>query len=358
MGPSIALAAEQSWGKERALKAAIFHGPKLDLTIEDVNIPKIGEGDALVRTAACGICATDLHYLHGTPTFKKPPMILGHEISGTIEETSGDVDGFAKGDRILVPAVLSCGTCANCRQGRDNICENMNMVGNHIDGGFAEYLKVPSKMLFKLPKELPLEESAIISDAVSTPFHAVKNRGGVRAGDWVAIFGCGGVGINAVQSAVALGATVIAVDIEDRKLDLAKKLGATFALNSKDPDLTKNIRKLTGGGGVDIAFEVVGKPAVLDMAFSSVKQGGTLVSVGYCEENWDFRVNRVMFREMSVIGSLGSRLAEYPRIIEMVRRGQIKLEPVISQKLHLESINEGLARLESGSVIGRQLIVF
>ncbi|MDG6987763.1 MAG: zinc-binding dehydrogenase [Nitrososphaerota archaeon] len=312
-------------------------------------------GEALVKVAACGVCATDLHYRHGTPTFKKPPMVLGHEISGIVEDVR-DESPFAKGDKVLIPAVLSCGACGNCREGRDNICEKMKMVGNHIDGGFAEFVVVPSKMLFKLPNELPLLESAIISDAVSTPFHAVKNRGAVRAGEWVAVFGCGGVGLNAVQAAASLGGIVVAVDVDDRKLDLAKRLGAAETVNSTTKDAPKVIRELTGGG-VDVAFEVVGKPSVLDLAFSSVRQGGRLVTVGYSEENWNFRVNRVMFREMAVIGSLGSRLSEYPRIIELVRRGKIKLAPLVSDRLSLESINDSLDRLEKGSVLGRQIVV-
>lgn len=339
------------------LRAAIFHGPRAPLTIEEAPLPKKSPGEALVKVAACGVCATDLHYLHGTPTFKKPPMILGHEISGVVEEVGEGEGAVAKGDRVLVPAVLSCGVCLNCREGRDNICENMRMVGNHMDGGFAEFVSVPSKMLFKLPGELPLQESAVISDAISTPFHAVERRGAVRAGEWVAIFGCGGVGLNAVQVAAALGGVVIAVDIDDRKLDLAKRLGAAETLNSSTQDVPKAIRGLTGGGA-DVAFEVVGRPSVLDLAFGSARGGGRLVTVGYSEESWNFRVNRVMFREMTVIGSLGARLSEYPRIIELVRRGKIRLEPVISGRVPIESINDSLDRLEKGSVIGRQIVIF
>ncbi len=338
------------------MRAALFHGPGKPLTVEEVETPGLGPGDALVKVVACGVCATDLHYLHGTPTFKKPPLVLGHEVSGRIEALAPDVSGFAPKEAVLVPAVLSCGQCLNCRRGRDNLCERMVMPGNHADGGFAEFIKVPARNLIRLPDGLPLEESAVISDAVSTPFHAVRNRGHVQGGDWVAIFGCGGVGINAVQIAAALGATVIAVDIDPRKLAQARELGATEALNPKEGDVPKAIRKLTGGG-VDVAFEIVGKPQVLDQAFGSVRAGGTLVAVGYSEETWDFAVHRVMFREMSVVGSLGCRSADYPTILQMVRAGKIRLSPVVGDRLPLEQINQALARLESGSVSGRQLII-
>lgn len=339
------------------MKGAVFHGPGQDLEVADVPLPTLERGDVLVRTAACGVCATDLHYMHGTPTFKKPPLILGHEVSGVVAKVSEGVADYFGGERVLVPAVLSCGSCANCREGRDNICERMAMVGNHIDGGFAEYLKVPARMLYRLPAELPIQESAVISDAMSTPYHAVKNRGMVRAGDFVAIFGCGGVGINAVQIAAAFGATVVAVDVDERKLELARRLGASVTFNSKEADTVKGIRSLTGGG-VDVAFEIVGRPEVLDLAFSSVKTGGRLVSVGYSERNWDFKVSRVMFREITVIGSLGCRSSEYPRIIEMVRSGKLKLSPVISEKLPIDGVNEALRKLEAGTVIGRQVVTF
>lgn len=338
------------------MRAAIFHAPGKPLTVEEVETPKPGPGEILVKVAACGVCATDLHYLHGIPTFKKPPLILGHEVSGWVEAAAPDVTTFKPGETVLVPAVLSCGECLNCRRGRDNICERMVMPGNHADGGFAEFLTIPARTLVRLPDGLPIQESAIISDAVSTPFHAVRNRGRVQGGDWVAIFGCGGVGINAVQIAAALGASVLAVDLDSKKLAQARELGAAEAFNSQEIDVPKAIRKLTGGG-VDVAFEIVGRPQVLDQAFSSVRPGGTLVVVGSSEEPWTFAVSRLMFREISVLGSLGCCSAEFPTILEMVRAGKIRLEPVVGDRLPLERINEALARLEDGTVSGRQLIV-
>ncbi|MEM4185760.1 MAG: zinc-binding dehydrogenase [Candidatus Caldarchaeum sp.] len=338
------------------MKAAVFRGAGQPLEIVDVEVPKVGYGEVLVKVAACGVCATDLHYLHGVPTFKKPPIILGHEISGTVAEVGEGVIGFSVGEPVLVPPVLSCGVCPKCFEGRDNICENMQMVGNHVDGGFAEYVKAPARNLIHLRESLPLRESSIISDAVSTPYHAVKNRGDVRGGEWVAVIGCGGVGINAVQIASALGGLVIAVDIDDRKLQLAKQLGAVETINPKEADVGKTVQKIAGGG-VDVAFEVVGKPATLEQALSAVKPGGRLVVVGYSAENWSMRVSRLMFREISVVGSLGCRLAEYPAIINMVKAGKIKLEPVISDRLGLEEVNTALKRLEEGKAVGRQIVV-
>ncbi|MDQ7029703.1 MAG: alcohol dehydrogenase catalytic domain-containing protein [Ardenticatenia bacterium] len=133
--------------------------------------PEPGPGEVVVNVAACGVCHTDLHYTdHGTPTFKAPPLILGHEISGTVAAVGADVTGFEEGDRVLLPAVLTCGTCVLCRTGRENICERLRMFGNHVDGGFAEYVVAPAKDIFRLPEEIPLVEGAIIADAITTPF--------------------------------------------------------------------------------------------------------------------------------------------------------------------------------------------
>ena len=331
------------------MKAAVFHGTKQPLTIEECPKPQINADEILVKVAACGVCHTDLHYIdHGVPTVKKPPFILGHEISGTVAEIGANVKNLKAGDRVLLPAVLTCGTCEFCRTGRENICKTMIMFGNHIDGGYAEYVKAPAKDAFILPNEIPLQEGCIIADAISTPYHAVKNRGKVRPGDIVAVFGCGGVGINTIQLCAASGATVIAVDIIDKKLDWAKQFGATYVFNaSKHPDVSKEIRKSTNGG-VDIAFEVIGNPATMAAAFNSLKKGGRLCIVGYTDKEFPLSAAKMMFFEMEVVGSLGCRPVDYPRLIEMVRIGKIQVVPLVTHKFPLDKINDAFDTLRKG----------
>ncbi|MCK4645909.1 MAG: zinc-binding dehydrogenase [Candidatus Aminicenantes bacterium] len=342
------------------MKAAVFHGPKQPLKIEEVETPKIESHEILVKIAACGVCNTDMHYIdHGVPTFKKPPLILGHEPSGIVEEAGAGVKNFKVGDRVLIPPVFSCGYCANCRLGRENICFNMIMLGNHIDGAFAEYTKVPAKDCQHLPEELPLEESSIIADAISTPYHAVKNRAQVRPGDSVVVFGCGGVGINVVQVASAAGASVIAVDIVDNKLDMAKKLGAQHTINSSDKEdkaLLKEIRTLTGGGA-DIAIEAIGNPKTIELASAAVKAGGLHCQVGYTHHSVPMNAGRLMFREIEIKGSLGCRPVDYPKIIEMVKTGKIQLEPVVTHKFKLEDIDKAFDLMRKGESL-RSIIVF
>lgn len=339
------------------MKAAVFHAPNQPLKIEDVERPSPGPGEILVKVAACGVCHTDLHYIdHGVPTFKKPPLILGHETSGVVEELGEGVTQFKSGDKVLLPAVLSCGTCRFCRTGRENICENMIMFGNNIDGAYAEFVRAPAKDTFSLPDEIPLEEGAIIADAITTPYHAVVNRGEVKPGDKAVVFGCGGVGLNLVQIAAALGATVVAVDILDSKLEWAKKLGAAETLNpAKVERVDKEVRKLTGGGA-DVSFEAIGNPETMGQAFACLRQGGRLVVVGYSSENMKLNLGRVMYREMEVVGSLGCRPVDYPRVIELARVGKIRVAELVTKKAPLEEINSAFDLLRKGEGI-RSVVV-
>ena len=213
------------------MKAAVFHAAHRPLELTEIPTPEPGPGQVLVKVAACGLCHTALHFIdHDTPTFKTPPLVLGHEISGTIAELGAGVTGWKDGDAVLLPAVLTCGACGACREGRENICDHNQMFGNHVDGGFAEFVVAPAKDVFSLPPEIPLEAGSIIADAITTPFHAVVRRGKVVPGDWVLVLGCGGVGLNIVQLAAAIGARVIAVDMAADKLDWARKLGAEVLL--------------------------------------------------------------------------------------------------------------------------------
>jgi 6-hydroxycyclohex-1-ene-1-carbonyl-CoA dehydrogenase len=334
------------------VKAAVFYGAHEPMRIEDVPTPEPRAGEILIRVAGCGVCHTDLHYLdHGTPTFKKPPVILGHEVAGTVAAVGAGVTTVKEGDRVLVPAVLSCGHCTLCRTGRENICENSLMLGNHIDGGYAEYLAVPGKDVFRMPDDVPLVEGSVIADAVTTPFHAVVRRGKVAAGDWVIVLGCGGVGLSLVQIAAAVGARVIAVDVKDAKLETARRFGAAETINPGSvPKLDKAVRAMTGGG-VDVAFEAVGKAATQEAAINCLKTGGRLVLVGYSPDTLPLNAGRVMFRELDIMGSLGCRPVDYPRAIELVRQGKVRLAEMVTHRFPLERIGEALDTLRAGNAI-------
>lgn len=339
------------------MKAAVFYEANKPLAIEDYPDPTPGEGEILIKVAACGLCHTDLGYTDdGVPTFKPPPLILGHEISGIVAGFGKDVTSWKEGDRVLLPAVYGCGECEMCRTGRENICEKMVMFGNNVDGGYAEYIVAPAKDVFALPDEIPIEEGSIIADAITTPYHAVINRGRVKPGDKVVVFGCGGIGINLVQMAAAVGAEVIAVDIVDEKLDWAKRLGAKEVLNSKNFDrIDKEVKKLTGGGA-DVGFEAIGNPDVQRQTFSSIRTGGRFVMVGYSGKPMTLNSGRVMYREMEIVGSLGCRAVDYPRVIELVRQSKIMVSELVTAKFSLDDINKGFNELRAGKGI-RSIVV-
>lgn len=331
------------------MKAAIFERPEAPLTVGEWPTPQPKAGEILVKVAACGVCHTDLHYIdHGVPTFKKPPLILGHEAAGIVAAVGSGVTERKEGDRVLLPAVLTCGHCFNCRTGRENICVNMKMFGNDVDGAYAEYVIAPAKDTFILPESIPLIEGSIIADAVSTPYHAVKNRGMVRGGDKVVVFGCGGIGLNIVQVATAFGASVIAVDLRDDKLAAAKSLGAVATINPEEVErVDKEVRKLTGTGA-DVAFEAIGNPKTITAAFGCVRNGGRLVVVGYTNHDVTINAGRIMYREMEVVGSLGCRPVDYPPLIEMAAAGRIKVKELVSHRFGLDKINDAFDQLRQG----------
>jgi 6-hydroxycyclohex-1-ene-1-carbonyl-CoA dehydrogenase len=339
------------------MKAALFKASQQALSVEQVPTPQPGPGEVLLQVAACGVCHTDLHYLdHGVPTFKPPPLILGHEISGTVARLGSPAEGWQEGDRALLPAVYGCGRCRMCRTGRENICERMVMFGNNVDGGFAEFVLAPSKELIPLPEEIPLVEGAIIADAITTPYHAVVNRGRVRPGDQVLVIGCGGIGLNLVQVAAAMGARVIAVDLLDEKLEWALKLGAAKTLNPTSVErLDKAVRQLTGGGA-DVAFEAIGLPETQEQAFASLRTGGRFVVVGFASQPMRLDAGRTMYREMEIVGSLGCRAVDYPRVLELVRQGRIKLQELVTARYPLDQINQAFDALRRGEGI-RSVVV-
>lgn len=334
------------------MQAARFYAKGEPLKLEEVPIPEIGADEVLVKVAGCGICQSDLEYIDlGVPTVKKPPITLGHEPAGTITKIGESVKGFKVGDTVLCSNIISCGVCRYCREGRDDICDNWVMLGNMIDGAYAQYVKIPAKNAYLLPPEIDPEYGCIIADAVSTPFHAVKDRSGLRIGDNVALFGCGGLGMAAIQIATAMGGNVIAVDVFDAKLEIARKMGAVETINSRTTDAVKEIRRLTSGRGVDVAFEMIGRPETIVQAYKSVAKGGRLVQVGFSPKEVTLNLGRMMINEIEVVGSCACRSVDFPRLIELIRRGKIDIKSLVTHKFPLSQVNEALDVLRRGESI-------
>ena len=338
------------------MRAAVFVGGGAPLEMRTVARPEPGPGEILVKVAACGVCHTDLHYLdHGVPTFQPPPVILGHEVSGVVAGVGAGVDASLVGGAVLLAPVTTCGSCVACRSGRENVCATQRMIGNSVDGGYAEYVVTAARDAFALPPELPLQESCVIADALTTAFHAVVRRAAVSPGERVAVIGCGGLGLNVVQVAAMIGARVVAVDIDPAKLATARTLGAAATVDAREADVPKRVRRETEGGA-DVAIEAIGRPATQEIAVAALRTGGRAVFLGSSAEPMTLPGGRVMYRELSVIGTLGCRPVDFPIVLDLVRRGKLAVTPLVTHRHALDGLNGAFDALRRGEGI-RHIVV-
>ena len=331
------------------MRAAVFTGAGKPLEIREVPRPEPGPGEILVKVAACGLCHSDLHYLdHGVPTFKAPPLTLGHEVSGRVAAVGVGVDPARVGTAVLLAPETTCGACVLCRTGRENVCSEQKMLGNNIDGGFADYVVTTSRDAFVLPDGLDIETSSVISDALTTAFNAVVRRATIQPGETVAVIGCGGLGLSVVQVASMVGARVIAVDIDPRKLDVALRFGASAAVDGRGDDAAKRVRTEAGGGGAEVAIECIGRPPTQETAVASLRTGGRAIFLGSSAQPMTLQGGRVMYRELSVIGTLGSRPIDFPVVLDLVKRGKLNADGLVTHRHPLEQVNEGFDQLRAG----------
>ncbi|MBW2046938.1 MAG: zinc-binding dehydrogenase [Deltaproteobacteria bacterium] len=334
---------------EEKMMAARLHEAKRPLKIDEIDIPSPGPGEALVEMKACGICATDVHTaLDGTVPTSYTPITLGHEPSGVIKELGDGVRGWKQGDRVAIYPQITCGTCPQCREGRDGICTNTRVLGMHRDGAFADYIVIPIKNLVRIPDNVSFMEAAIMTDAGATPFHAVTKRGRVKPGETVAIFGCGGLGMNAVQFCRLAGAAkIIAVDTSDYALERALKVGADIMVNAGVEKPYKEVIAANGGYGVDVAFEFVGINAVIDQAVRSLRRGGRAVTVGIGPEP----IKTIppfffVYNDLALIGSFGSDIGDLEKLMGLATSGKLDLTESVSSVITLNDINQGILDLE------------
>jgi propanol-preferring alcohol dehydrogenase len=332
------------------MKAARLHKIGEELRIDCLSIPQAEISDVLVKVKASGICHSDLNYRNGVGVVAGLPITLGHEIAGIIAEVGDDVRDVARGDRVCVHYVLSCGRCVYCKAGKENLCEKYKMVGKDVDGGFAEYVKVPARNALKLPETIPLEQGAILGCAVSTAFHALR-RGSVGIGNTVLVYGVGGVGAHAVQLASKIfnAGKVIAIDKVDAKLRLASKLGADEVVNANKCDPVRRIKEITGGKLVDVVLEFIGMKKTIQTAMKCVGKGGRMVMVGIGPD--DITVSpykTVIGREIELIGANDHLKSEMIKLIDLVDAGKIDLSHSITHRFSLEDVNDGFGILEKG----------
>ncbi len=352
------------------------------LRIAELELDPPGRGEVLVRVAAAGLCHSDLSVINGDRP-RPMPMALGHESAGVVEVLGEDVTDLAVGDHVVMVFMPSCGHCVPCAEGRPALCEPgaaANGAGTllsgqrrlHCDGaeinhhlgvsGFADHCVVSRRSLVKVDPALPLDEAALFGCAVLTGVGAVVNTGRLMPGQTAAVIGLGGVGLSSVLGAVASGARqIIAIDLADDKLGLARQLGATHTVNARDPDAAEQVRDITGGG-VDFAFEMAGAVRAMELAYKITRRGGTTITAGLPPPGAALPLPLVQLvaEERTVKGSyIGTCVParDLPRYVGLYQAGKLPVDRLMSGKLKLDQINEGFDRLHEGKAV-RQVIEF
>ena len=359
------------------MKAAVFREVNVPMEIEEVTVSKPGPREVLIRTKAAGICHSDMHFFNGSYPGKLP-MVLGHESAGVVEQVGSDVHYVKPGDHVITCLSVFCGHCDQCLTGHLSLCQEPEMSRgkeeepriSHNDqpltpfaqlGSFAEMMLVHEHALVKVREDMPMDRAALIGCGVTTGIGAVIHTASVEPGSTVAVIGCGGIGLSAINGAALAGASrIIAVDMVASKLELARKFGATDLVDASDGEAIEKVRELTGGG-VHYSFEAIGLKATAEQAFRMLRPGGTATVIGMIPPGQMVELHGVDFlAEKKIQGSMmGSNRfrVDMPRFVAFYLQGKLHLDDMISNRIALTDINEGMAALETGE-IARSVIMF
>ncbi|XOV82996.1 MAG: Zn-dependent alcohol dehydrogenase [bacterium] len=359
------------------MKAAVFREVNVPMEIEEVEVSKPGPREVLIRTKAAGICHSDMHFFNGTYPGQLP-MILGHESAGIVEQVGSDVHYVKPGDHVITCLSVFCGHCEQCLTGHLSLCQEPEVnrsadepprlhqadtsLGQFAQlGSFAEMMLVHEHALVKIREDMPMDRAALIGCGVTTGVGAVIHTAAVEPGSTVAVIGCGGIGLSCINGAAIAGAArIIAVDRVSSKLDLARKFGATDVVDASDGDAVQKVIEMTGGG-VHYSFEAIGLKSTAEQAFQMLRNGGTATVIGMIPPGDMVSLHGVDFLfEKKIQGSMmGSNRfrVDMPRFVDFYLQGRLHLDDLVSKRIALSDINEGMAALETGE-IARSVIVF
>ena len=342
------------------MRAAVVHGFGEPLSVERLPDPEPAADGAVIELRATGVCRSDWHAWQGHDPVIRLPHICGHELAGVVAAVGPDVSRMRPGDRVTVPFCCGCGRCEPCRAGHTQICDVDYQPGFTAQGAFAELVAVPVADLncIALPDALGFVDAASLGCRFMTAFAAVSVRGGVEPGEWLAVHGCGGVGLSAIMLGQALGAQVVAVDVDERALALAAELGAAHTVDASAEDAAERVRELTGGGA-HISVDAVGSAATARASISGLGKRGRHVQVGLlfgADREPPVALAEVISRELQILGVHGMAVRHFPALLELVASGAVQPGRLVRRRIALDEAGDALAALSSGGGEGIAVI--
>ena len=324
------------------LRAVLIEPEKIIL--EEVEKPKLGKEDVLLKVQNCGICGSDLHAYYGKHPFAKCPVVQGHEFSACIEELGKEVKGFKVGQKVVVEPSLTCGECYQCKTGRYNICDKLRVMGFHAPGCYAEHFVVPAEKIVPIPDDMDYEAAAMV-EPTAVAVHAIK-KAGLKGGEEVAVIGCGPIGVLIMQVAKAMGAKKVFIsDIVDYRLEMAKKLGANKIHNPKKEELADAFKEIFPNGP-DVIFEVSGNERALVNVIKSARKGSKIVIVAVYEEDPKVPISLVQDRELELIGTLMYMKEDWEKAVDLIYKGKIQTVPLISTRFNMKELQQAYKYIE------------
>jgi len=331
------------------MKVAVWHGGK-DIRIEQAPTPSIEEDGALVRVRVCGLCGSDLHAYQGLSDRRVPPLVMGHEFAGDIEEIGGEVKSLEIGDRVVVDPLVVCGECNRCVRGSQNVCRHRKLIGLTMQGALAEYVAVPSNRCFPLPDDMSYEEGAMV-EPTAVAVHAAE-RASISPDDTVVMVGTGVIGLLTLQAAKLRGPSrILAIDLSNERLGLAKRFGADEVINPGEVDPVQSVMELTNGAGVDCVVEAVGIQQTMRQAMKMASDQGRIVVVGMLQKSMELEALEITVRELSLVGAYAYTDQAFKTAMTLISEGKINVTPLITRIFPLDSVKEGFEALANQRAI-------
>lgn len=340
------------------MKALVLEGVKR-CVVKEVPKPVIGNDGVIIRVMANGVCRSDWHMWVGD--IQSPLPIIGHEFSGIIEDVGSDVKNLKTGDRVIVPFTGSDGTCPHCLRGNTHLCDSYIMPGGAYSGGYAEYVGVPlaDRNVIKIPEEISFRDAAALGCRFMTAFHGIVDQAKVQVGESVVVYGCGGIGLSAINISNAMGATVIAVDINDANLEIAKQMGAAYVINSRSANPIEFVKEVTKGGA-DVSVDGLGIPQTCLSGINSLRKGGRHLQIGLTTKeeagNIPIPVDYMIYNEIQFLTTVGMPTHRYNYLLPLVASGRVNPGLMVTKEVALSDVNDVFEEMSSYSHTGTYVV--